>query len=85
MNNPGPFLLIQAQQTDQVLLKNRGTQIGLEVSTAQNQSEMQVLSATRDNLSANKQCQQLSDQKRKFMNRGLNLENLTTKYKVSKS
>ena len=35
-----PFLLIQAQQTDQVLLKNRETQIGLENSTAQNQLEL---------------------------------------------
>ena len=31
------LLLIQAQQTDQVLLKNRETQIGLESYTAQNQ------------------------------------------------
>ena len=46
-----PFLLIQAQQTDQVLLKNRGTQIGLESSTAQNQSKFQILSTTRDNIS----------------------------------
>ena len=46
-----PFLLIQAQQTDQVFLKNRETQIGLEGSTAQNQSELQFLSATRDNIS----------------------------------
>ena len=46
-----PFLLIQAQQTDQVLLKNRETQIGLVGSTAQNQSELQFLSATRDNIS----------------------------------
>ena len=46
-----PFLVIQAQQTDQVLLKNRETQIGLERSTAQNQSELQVVSTTRDNIS----------------------------------
>ena len=46
-----PFLEIPAQQTDQVLLKNRETQIGLESSTTQNQSESQVLSATRDNIS----------------------------------
>ena len=46
-----PFLLIQAQQTDQVLLKNREIQIGLESSTAQNQSEFQILSTTRDNIS----------------------------------
>ena len=39
-----PFLVIQAQQTDQVLLKNRETQIGLENSTAQNLSELQVVS-----------------------------------------
>ena len=44
-------MLIQAQQTDQVLLKNRETQIGLESSTAQNQSEFQILSTTRDNIS----------------------------------
>ena len=46
-----PFLEIQAQQTDQVLLKNRETQIGLESSTTQNQLELQDLSATRDNIS----------------------------------
>ena len=46
-----PFLLIQAQQTDQVLLKNRETQISLESSTAQNQSEFQILSTTRDDIS----------------------------------
>ena len=46
-----PFLLIQAQQTDQVLLKNRETHIGLESSTAQNQSEFQILFTTRDNIS----------------------------------
>ena len=46
-----PFLLIQAQQTDQLLLKNCETQIGLETSTAQNQSEFQILSTTRDNIS----------------------------------
>ena len=46
-----PFLEIQAQQTDQVLLKNPEIQIGLESSTAQNQSKLQVLSATRDNIS----------------------------------
>ena len=46
-----PFLLFQAQQTDEVLLKNRETQIGLESSTAQNQSEFQILSTTRDNIS----------------------------------
>ena len=45
-----PFLVIQAQQTDQVLLKNRETRISLENSTAQNQSELQVLSTTRDNI-----------------------------------
>ena len=44
-------MLIQAQQTDQVLLKNRETQIGLESSTAQNQSKIQILSTTRDNIS----------------------------------
>ena len=32
-------------------MKNREIQIGLESSTAQNQSELQVLSATRDNIS----------------------------------
>ena len=42
-----PFLVIQAQQIDQVHLKNRETQIGLECSTAQNQSESQVLFTTR--------------------------------------
>ena len=46
-----PFLEIQAQQTDQVLLKNRRIQIGLESSTTQNKSKLQVLSATRDNIS----------------------------------
>ena len=46
-----PFLLIQAQQTDQILLKNRETQIGLESSTAQNQSEFQILSTKRDKIS----------------------------------
>ena len=52
MNNPKtPFLVIQAKQTNQVLLKNRETQIGLESSTAQNQSEMQVLSTKSDNIS----------------------------------
>ena len=48
-----PFLLIQAQQTDQVLFKNRETQIGLESSTAQNQSEFRILSTTRDKISGN--------------------------------
>ena len=46
-----PFLLIPAQQTDQILLKNRETQISLESSTAQNQSELQILSTKRDNIS----------------------------------
>ena len=32
-------------------MKNRETQIGLKSSTAQNQSELQVFSATRDNVS----------------------------------
>ena len=45
-----PFLEIQAQQIDQVLLKNRETQIGLKSSTTQNQSELQGFSATRDNV-----------------------------------
>ena len=45
-----PFLEIQAQQTGQVLLKNRETQIGLKSSTTQNQSELQDFSATRDNV-----------------------------------
>ena len=31
------FLVIPIQQTDPLLLKNRETQIGLEISTAQNQ------------------------------------------------
>ena len=45
-----PFLEIQAQQTDQVLLKNREIQISLESSTTQNQSKSQVFSATRYNI-----------------------------------
>ena len=45
-----PFLIPQAEQTDQVLLKYRETQIPLESSTAQNQSELQVLSTTKDSI-----------------------------------
>ena len=49
-----PFLENQAQQTDQVLLKNCETQIGFESSTTQNQLELHYLSATRDNISSKK-------------------------------
>ena len=45
------MLVIQAQQTDQVLLKSREIQIDLENSTAENQSDLQVFSSARDNIS----------------------------------
>ena len=47
-----PFLVIPAEETHQLLFKNRETQIRCESSTAQNQSEVHVLSTTRDNISS---------------------------------
>ena len=80
-----PFLEIQAQQTDQVLLKNCETQIGLESSTTQNQLELQDLSATRDNISGKQTMPVFVRPKTKIHEPRINLENLTLMYKVSKS
>ena len=46
-----PFLVIQAEQFDQILLKSHETQISFENSTAQNQLELQVLYTTGDSVS----------------------------------
>ena len=79
-----PFLAIPAQETHQLLFKNRESHIGFESSTAQNQSEVQILSNSRDTINK-KQCQQLLEQKQRFRNCRLTVQNLTSMYKDSKS